>query len=1246
MFDRSHPLLSLLFALGVLVAPVTGCTDPTDDDDSAADDDDTGADDDDTTGDDDDTTGDDDDTTGDDDDSAGDDDDSAGDDDDSAPVDGDGDGVTADLDCDDADPANFPGNTEVCDGQDNDCDSSTFADPTGEVDVDADGSLSCLDCNDADGANFPGNPEVCDGADNDCDPITFATGENADGDADGAIACLDCDDTDAANFPGNTEICDDADNDCDPTTFATGEDTDVDADASVTCLDCDDADANNFPGNTEFCDDADNDCDLTTFATGEDTDADADGAIACLDCDDADPANFPGNTELCDDANNDCDPTTFATGEDTDADADGVITCLDCDDADALNYPGNLEVCDGMDNDCNGFADSGSAGSVWTHDINGSINNSDFTKGNVFTATSSTTVLGWAMDLDVNANVDVTLTIGEGTSANGPFTIVSTVSLGAVPSGRQLHTTGTISVPLTAGNTYWFGATWIGGNATNYYGGSPSDPNWGTFAEGAWSDSGAVPSGSWSPNNPGNLTSGYAMEITTDSPSDAELVDADGDLATVCDDCDDADGANTPGGTEVCDGQDNDCDAATEAAGGEGDGDSDGSIGCVDCDDADAANFPGNTEVCDGADNDCDATTFATDEDTDADADGSVACLDCDDADAANYPGNTEVCDDADNDCDATTLATGEDTDADSDGSVTCLDCDDADPNSFPGNPELCDGADNDCDATTVFTGPDWTIGGNNTTDFNNGSHIGGTVFEALDVVTITELEARINGTSDITPFVATRSGTSGNWTVLAVGETTTGSGSSEFVSSGPISVQTVIGEQYFIGWHTDGGTDFYYRGNLNGEPSWSLAVGYAEDDGGSAPSPTLGLSFSTNDEGSAGQYNLIVHTADESDDDADGVTSCGGDCDDSDATIEPSATEVCDGVDNDCDASIDEYLLTSAGVGGMAWPAGSPVTVSQDLELSEGGMITDVNVTIDISYNYLQDLTVSITSPGGTTVELTSVNGGAGNNYSGTTFDDEASASITTGGAPFAGSWIPEEPLSGFDGEEAAGTWTLTVVDSHQLLGGTLNSWSLDVTVDSMDGDNAFCPATSCLDILNADPAAADGTYWLEGLVTGTAAYVCDMTNGGWTEVFFNDFDTVGPDAGWATGTVFSCGGDAILQGDFVNVSTLDITVDTSEFAHTEARIETEYWAIDSWDTENAWIDIDGANLWASTFTHQNFPGGDLCSNSTWPEDMTFIDQTVGHTGSTLLYSAGADLSSPGNDESFAVDDVVIWLR
>ena len=121
---RASLLLRLLLASLLLTAcPTRGSSgDDDDDDDSAADDDDTTGDDDDATGDDDDSTVDDDDATGDDDDATGDDDDSTGDDDDSTgEVDVDGDGSPAGVDCDDDDPANFPGNLEVCDGQDNDC---------------------------------------------------------------------------------------------------------------------------------------------------------------------------------------------------------------------------------------------------------------------------------------------------------------------------------------------------------------------------------------------------------------------------------------------------------------------------------------------------------------------------------------------------------------------------------------------------------------------------------------------------------------------------------------------------------------------------------------------------------------------------------------------------------------------------------------------------------------------------------------------------------------------------------------------------------------------------------------------------------------------------------------------------------------------------------------------------------------------------------------------------------------------
>ncbi len=162
-------------------------------------------------------------------------------------------------------------------------------------------------------------------------------------------------------------------------------------------------------------------------------------------------------------------------------------------------------------------------------------------------------------------------------------------------------------------------------------------------------------------------------------------------------DCDPTSGSSYPGGTEVCDGADNDCngivdDEATDAPTWYGDADLDGYGGSTftveacqapagfvassdDCDDLDAMSYPGADEYCDGADNDCDgtvdegdaldATTWYRDADADgygADGDAMPACEqpsgyvleagDCDDAYAAIYPEAEEICDELDNDCD------------------------------------------------------------------------------------------------------------------------------------------------------------------------------------------------------------------------------------------------------------------------------------------------------------------------------------------------------------------------------------------------------------------------------------------------------------------------------------------------------------------------------------------------------------------------------------------------------------------
>ena len=100
----------------------------------------------------------------------------------------DGDGSGADADCDNGDPARYPGNAELCDGIDNDCDEvvDNGATTTYYIDADGDGAgdigtsveaceapdgyvASSDDCNDADDEMRPGLPEACDEKDNDCD---------------------------------------------------------------------------------------------------------------------------------------------------------------------------------------------------------------------------------------------------------------------------------------------------------------------------------------------------------------------------------------------------------------------------------------------------------------------------------------------------------------------------------------------------------------------------------------------------------------------------------------------------------------------------------------------------------------------------------------------------------------------------------------------------------------------------------------------------------------------------------------------------------------------------------------------------------------------------------------------------------------------------------------------------------------------------------------------------------------------
>jgi hypothetical protein len=208
------------------------------------------------------------------------------------------------------------------------------------------------------------------------------------------------------------------------------------------------------------------------------------------------------------------------------------------------------------------------------------------------------------------------------------------------------------------------------------------------------------------------------------------------------DDCDDTSSEAFPGGTEVCDELDNDCDGTIDEdvtttfyadLDGDGWGDAGSTVqACAvatgfspdagDCDDTDPSISPSATEICNGLDDDCDgdldesdavdAATWYADDDGDGYGDASASSTACDQPTGAVADAT---------DCDDTDSALNPDTlwyrDADSDTygaadttTASCLqpsgwvadatDCDDADATSSPAGTEVCDGADNNCDGT------------------------------------------------------------------------------------------------------------------------------------------------------------------------------------------------------------------------------------------------------------------------------------------------------------------------------------------------------------------------------------------------------------------------------------------------------------------------------------------------------------------------------------------------------------------
>ncbi|RXR33523.1 T9SS type A sorting domain-containing protein [Flavobacterium piscinae] len=133
--------------------------------------------------------------------------------------------------------------------------------------------------------------------------------------------------------------------------------------------------------------------------------------------------------------------------------------------------------------------------------------------------------------------------------------------------------------------------------------------------------------------------------------------------------------------------------------------------------------------------------------------------------------------------------------------------------------------------------------------------------------------------------------------------------------------------------------------------------------------------------------------------------------------------------------------------------------TASIPISVSGGITIADVNVSMNISHTWVQDMTIYLIGPeeiGSPTITLFEEACGGQDDID-VTVDDSGTSIVCASNPAISGTVLPFQPLNAFNGVLADGEWTLFVIDKYNNDGGTINSVSL-----------SFCNSVSIENDLN----------------------------------------------------------------------------------------------------------------------------------------------------------------------------------
>ncbi len=206
-----------------------------------------------------------------------------------------------------------------------------------------------------------------------------------------------------------------------------------------------------------------------------------------------------------------------------------------------------------------------------------------------------------------------------------------------------------------------------------------------------------------------------------------------------------------------------------------------------------------------------------------------------------------------------------------------------------------------------------------------------------------------------------------------------------------------------------------------------------------------------------------------------------------------------------DCPSCI---LISSTNVPVSISSNGTP-TVTSVLEITDSGQITDLNVlNLMGDHTWISDLTISLTSPAGTTVTLFSEICDDEDDFN-INFDDEAGAGALPCPPVGGGTYQPTGTLEDFNNESPTGTWTLTIEDGANDDGGNLTAWTLEICLS-----DCTPPVTSSIN--GADNPEVNTTESYEVTANTGSTYSWTITGGSQTA----GSNTASIEVEWGSGT------------------------------------------------------------------------------------------------------------------------------